>query len=271
MIRARCPGHITCFFSLSDRGSVGTGIRISAYANVEITLRDGSEVNVVMDGTASEAPITKRVLETLMPGIGADVTITNDLPVSQGFGMSAAGAIAAGLCACKVSGRSTNEAYAAAHEAEIALGGGRGDVAAIMSNYEVPVRVTPGIRPQGKIIDSRVEVPRIAVAVLGPPLHTGSILSNAKTRRNISIAGFGMHEEFLEKPSASNLVSLSRRFSGESGLETPEVTKFLKNDKNAAMCMLGNSVFTIGPGFANLPPGAVQVVFRATDEQASLM
>ena len=105
MTKAFCPGHITCFFhpvrtnDVLTTGSRGVGIRISRGATVTLEERSDARVEIVMDGVSSEAKVTRKVLELIRPGEGFDVTIENGLPVSQGFGMSAAGAIAVAIAA----------------------------------------------------------------------------------------------------------------------------------------------------------------------------
>lgn len=106
MITARCPGHITCIFAPGERGdasldtgSRGIGIRTAAGAGVSVSETSGTSVRVVIDGKESEAPVTRNVMERMAPGRGFEVYVENDLPVGQGFGMSAAGAVCAALCA----------------------------------------------------------------------------------------------------------------------------------------------------------------------------
>ncbi len=273
MISARCPGHVTCFFQPVDGpdgpvGSVGVGIRLSKGAVVSLRPRDDSVVNVAIDGEPHEAPITKRVLGRLMPGKGADVNVVNELPVGMGFGMTAAGAIAAGLCACELLGIDQDKAYGAAHEAELALGGGRGDVAAIMSGFHVPVRVRAGMPPAGEVIDSGLSIPVLSLAVLGPPMPTGGVLGDPETLRSIREAGTGLVGKFMEKPSLSALMSMSRRFSKASGVESPAVRVFLDHmDGLAAMCMLGNSVFAP----ARFCCGKWVATLSSTDESAHII
>ncbi|NLL95377.1 MAG: pantothenate kinase [Thermoplasmatales archaeon] len=250
MTTARCPGHVTCFFRPVDGpggpvGSLGVGIRLSMGAVVSVEPRRDAKVDVTMDGAPHDAPITKRVLGRLMPGAGADVTVVNELPVGMGFGMTAAGAIAAGLCACGLLGLDEGMAYSAANEAELALGGGRGDVAAIMSGFHVPVRIRAGMPPEGEVVDSGLTVPVLSLAVLGTQMPTGEVLGDPATLRRIRDAGDGLVDEFLENPSLDAVMSLSRGFSAAAGVESPEMSGFLDGMRGrAAMCMLGNSAFS---------------------------
>ena len=148
-------------------GSRGVGIRLSLGARAEVVPRDDGEVIVTLDGEVSDAPVTRAVASIMAPGTGFDISIDNDLPVSQGFGMSAAGAIAAGLAIADVAGMSRSEAFAAAHVAEVRCGGGLGDVSAIVGGRDVPIRTVAGLPPHGAVRNAGFKIPRITLAVGG--------------------------------------------------------------------------------------------------------
>ena len=101
MITAFCPGHITCFFhpirsyDPMSAGSRGVGIKLSKGAKVTLDERSDDRIITTMDGREMDCRITKLAVKDIDPSRGYDVTIENDLPVGQGFGMSAAGSIAA--------------------------------------------------------------------------------------------------------------------------------------------------------------------------------
>ncbi len=251
MITAFCPGHITCFFhpvrsyDPMSAGSRGVGIKLSKGARVSIEERTDGKIVTVMDGQETDCRITKMAIRDIDPEGGYDVTIENDLPVGQGFGMSAAGSIAAALCVCNLRGRSEQDAFRAAHHSEIAGGGGYGDVSGIMGRSHVPVREIAGLPPLGKVIDSGLRL-ELSVAILGGPLDTGDTLANEDTMRRIQETGSLFVTEFIERPSLKALFSYSGRFSDSIGLETPEIRTALSKlraEGNAGMCMLGHSIF----------------------------
>ena len=99
MTVAFSPGHITCFFHPVDSegilktGSRGVGIRISGGTEVSVDERSDSRIVTSIDGKIVSAPVTENVVSQIAPGRGYDIEFINDLPVSQGFGMSASGAI----------------------------------------------------------------------------------------------------------------------------------------------------------------------------------
>ena len=253
MTSAFCPGHITCFFHpvrtdrLETTGSRGAGIRLSLGANVTMEERSDSRIDVIMDGRLSDANITRYVIGKICPGRGFDVTIENDLPVGQGFGMSAAGAIAAAMCLCRIVGRDVEDAYLIAHEAEVVNSGGLGDVAAIQCAGKQPVWLIPGVTPNGMVIDTGVNLGDLTLAVTGEKLSTGTVINDPIMQTRMNEIGGRMVDDYSSNPSMERLFSFSREFSTSMDLESDDVRNALDklNRKGmAGMCMLGHSIFT---------------------------
>jgi len=256
MISAFCPGHVTCFFhpvrtgDPGTTGSRGAGLRLSLGTTVMMEERTDGRIEITMDGALSEAPVTRRVISQILPGRGLDITIENELPVGQGFGMSASGAIAAALCACEIAGIDHGEAFRYAHIAEVVEGGGLGDVAAIACNGHQPVRVRPGLPPYGEVVDTGLRIERLTLAVVGDKLSTAPVINDPDMQRRMSEIGSGMVDAYMKGPSLDLLFRLSRQFSSSMGLEADGVRKALDrlNGRSpAGMCMLGHSIFTTLP------------------------
>ncbi|MDO5853394.1 MAG: pantothenate kinase [Thermoplasmata archaeon] len=257
MIGAFCPGHVSCIFQpvssydVMSTGSRGVGIRLSIGARATVEERDDGAVNIWLDGVQSIAHITRKAAEDLAPGRGFDIRIENALPVSQGFGMSAAGAIAASLCIAEITGQSRTRAFAAAHAAEVMGGGGLGDVSAIVAGRDVPIRTVAGFPPHGTVVNAGFRFPRLTLVVLGQQLETDSVLGDSRRLAAIREASAAAMDDFEASPTYQNLFEASNRFSSESGLESPAIRRVIEslNAKgfNAGMCMLGNSVFTDAP------------------------
>ena len=253
MTSAFCPGHITCFFhpvrtdDVRTTGSRGAGIRLSLGAHVTVEERSDSRTEITMDGSPSDAKVTGYVLNELCPGRGFDVTIENDLPVGQGFGMSAAGAIAAAMCLCRITDRDTDDAYLVAHKAEVACSGGLGDVAAIQCAGKQPVRLVPGVVPFGKVVDTGVDLGGLTLAVTGKKLNTGTVINDPVMQARMNEIGSRMVDDYFADPSAERLFAFSREFSSSMGLESDDVKSALDilcKKGMAGMCMLGHSIFT---------------------------
>ncbi len=257
MTSAFCPGHVSCIFQpvssydIMCTGSRGVGIRLSLGSRATVEPRDDGQVNIWLDGQQAIAHITRMAAERLAPGKGFDIRIENDLPVSQGFGMSASGALAAALCIAEMTGQSRTAAFSAAHAAEVNGGGGLGDVAAIVAGRDVPVRTVAGFPPHGKVVNAGFAFPTLTLAVLGPLLETDSVLGDSRMVEAIRKASAESLEGFLDDPTPENLFEMSNKFSSESDLESPAIRKTIESLKSkgygAGMCMLGNSVFTDAP------------------------
>ena len=255
MTKAFCPGHITCFFhpvrtdDPVTTGSRGVGLRLSLGTYVTMEERSDSRLSIVMDGTESDAPITRSVMEQICPGRGFDITVENQLPVGQGFGMSASGAIAAALCACLFMGIDQENAYRYAHIAEVLQGGGLGDVSAIMSNARMPVRIRPGLPPYGEVIESNQKSQTFTLAVVGGKLSTAPVISDPDMQRRMNEIGSRMVDDYASDPTMERMYLRSREFSSSLGIESAEVSSALKVlGKESGMCMLGHSIFTSRSG-----------------------
>lgn len=282
MTAAFCPGHITCFFApaggtgedILSKGSLGAGIRITLGADVEVTERSDTKTIVTIDGAVSEAPVTRSVLSQMAPGRGFDVTVMNGLPCGEGFGISAAGAIAAAFCLAEAFERPPKDAFEAAHRAEIYGGGGLGDVSALYCLEHQPVRIKAGLPPRGTVIGTGVSFPHLTLAVLGPKMNTGSVLSDPARRAAIVSAGKDAVEEYLKAPSKEALYRISNRFSAGSGIEHTAVSEAIaalgERGYGAGMCMLGNSIFTDAPSdiVEEVCPGADVFGCASTDAPA---
>lgn len=257
MISAFCPGHITCFFqpitSLDplSAGSRGAGIRLSLGTTVKVAPCPGNDiVTKVNDGTASDS-IIRGAVRAIDPTGGYEINVRHDLPVGQGFGMSAADAVAVSLCICRITGKNKSEGYRAAHVADLLGGGGRGDVAGIMGKCQQPVRTVAGIPPFGRVEDFHVNVGKLTLAVLGPSLNTRDVLSDREKYIGIRDAGSEAMDSFLREPSLERLFEISNKFSEKARIRSPEIDLAIRELEDrgfmASMCMLGNSIFTNAP------------------------
>jgi len=255
--RAFCPGHVTGFFEicrgkdLLSTGSRGAGMCLSFGATSEVTVTDSPRrrVRILLDGKESPAAVTREAVARLLGRRTASITVStaHDLPIGQGFGMSAAGALSATVALASLLGDGRQRAFEAAHEAEIVKGGGLGDVSAIHRGG-ITVRERPGLPPRGKV--RRIDgAPQVLLCVVGRPIRTRSVLSDAAAIRAINASGGRKVDELMRRPSMERLVELSAEFMVESGLATRAVARAVEaaSDHGAAsMSMLGNSVFAVG-------------------------
>ncbi|MCQ2086156.1 MAG: hypothetical protein MJY54_01865 [archaeon] len=228
-------------------GSRGVGIKLSKGTNVILEERSDNKIIITVDGRSSDCKIAELAVKNIISDKGFDITINNDFPIGQGFGMSASAAIAAALCACEYSGKDKKEAYKSAHIADIKGGGGLGDVSGIVCNSNFPVRKRAGIPPYGEVIDLNLKKTNISIAILGDPLHTRDIISDSKLSEKLIRIGSRCVDLFIKSPSKDSLFYLSNEFSSSTGLETVKISDAIRKVSkvgNAGMCMLGHSIFT---------------------------
>lgn len=256
---AFAPGHISGFFEpvywpndLERSGSRGSGLCISHGAISEVSIVDTSQqqIDIFLNTAASDAPVTRYALSYLIQDRPLHVLVRTffDLPLSQGFGMSAAGALSASLALSQLLSLSRHHAIQAAHRAEVHCRTGLGDV--IASSFGgVEIRREPGIPPWGAIEHIPGNHHDVVIAVIGEDMQTQSILSDTTRLKDIASTGRYCMKKILEAPSLEQLFSLSQIFSWKTGLAQKKLRDVITQANRygrASMCMLGNSVFAVG-------------------------
>ena len=137
---AFCPGHVTAFFEVHEdpnpraKGSRGAGLCLSLGVRTVARVRDAPRpsIDVIVNDRRQKAEVTQRVIEKLVGSRSLQVKVLSEtpLPVSQGFGVSAAAALSTALALDDALGQGVprNELVAIAHETEVECGTGLGDV-----------------------------------------------------------------------------------------------------------------------------------------------
>jgi len=255
---AFAPGHISGFFEpvyneqdMSRTGSRGAGVNVSLGAVSEVVVKSAvkQDFEIYVNGRKSNAPVIRLALKYLLGEQKFKVFVRTNLglPVGQGFGMSAAGAVSATFAVAKILGFSAAEAMKASHFAEVQLKTGLGDVLACCFGG-VEIRKTPGLPPWGVIehIPGNFE---LVLCVVGKRMDTRKILLDPAKASGIVNYGKYCTKKLLENPSVENLFSLSQVFADKTNLMDKRVFDAVKVANQfgmASMCMLGNSVFAMG-------------------------
>ncbi|MCJ7572147.1 MAG: pantoate kinase [Candidatus Thermoplasmatota archaeon] len=256
--KAFAPGHISGFFEpvfyledLIRTGSRGAGVSISLGALSEVIVEESQKggIQIFINGKKSPAPVTNLALKYIIGNNPLNVVVKThlDLPIGQGFGMSAAGALSSCLAICKSLGLSSEDALKAAHMTEVQLRTGLGDV--ISSFFGgLEIRKSPGLPPWGLIehIPGQFE---LVLCVIGKKIDTKKVLDNPALVRKISEYGRLCTKKLLENPSIENFCYQSQIFTKKTGLADKKTLQAIDSVKNlgvASMCMLGNSIFASG-------------------------
>ncbi|MGD9963636.1 MAG: pantoate kinase, partial [Thermoplasmata archaeon] len=249
--------HVTGFFEIrmDDNpllaGSRGAGMCLSLGATSEVVLVPATKqsMKITINGKNSKADVTRRAIRHLIgdKGYRVEVTTELELPVSQGFGMSAAGSLSAAMAAALLLGKERQEAYEAAHKAEVESGCGLGDVAAIHRGG-ITLRRRAGLPPLGEVVRIQGE-PEVVLAIIGRRLLTKEILKDEAKRREINDKGGYLVDSLVKQPSLEKLMTNSRIFALETGLATKRIARAIETASmygQASMSMLGSSVFAVG-------------------------
>jgi pantoate kinase len=252
--QAFVPGHVTGFFTV-DRdddptvaGSRGAGVALAD--GVTVTVRESTDPAVWLDGDRVEIAAVSRVRSTLEAKVA--VRGETDLPVGAGFGVSGAMALGTALATNDLLDRalSERELVTIAHGAEVQAGTGLGDVVA-QARGGMPIRLEPG-GPLENEMDGIPARPRIEYLSLGE-LATDDVLAAADGR--LTRAGENALSRVVERPTPAAFIRASRQFSRESELLTDDVRDVVDavtdTGGDAAMAMLGETVFALGTGLSD--------------------
>jgi pantoate kinase len=257
---AFAPSHVTGIFAPRldardprGRGSVGAGLVLSAGVTASVGWRPASRSSVVVTADRRGAfDIARTVAERLgarRPG-RIVVHLEHELPIGQGFGSSAAGALATGLAVARALGLPRKRAVEVAHLADLFGGGGLGGVAAILGGG-LELRVKPGIPPFGRVLRVPVDG-HVVVGTVGASLRTRALLASPALRARVDRAE-GAFEELGTAPDWGQFWAASERFTDLARLAPPGLVAVVRGLRRrgarAAQAMFGRSFF------ASLPPG----------------
>ena len=285
--RGQCGAHITLLFTIDDssedpvyQGSRGAGICLKDGVEAIAKGENGSgEMIVRFKNREYESRIYQDVLSELVekiPEIGDfdwELDIIMSLPTSQGFGMSASGAVASSMAIQRAIGIPHEEcvrrSFLVAHIVERKRSSGLGDTTALSSGG-VERRIAAGSPFSGPLLDNgpgvsqgwSVDIPILISWKEKTGRHTSSYIDNENWRRKICLAGEHAMERIgrgeWKEHRWPELIEESLRFSSDSGLEKDasrsEIIESVKKAINssefseslsAMLCMLGESVVIV--------------------------
>jgi pantoate kinase len=254
---AFAPGHISGFFApkfdkdFLKTGSRGAGINISLGAKSEVIINNSKkrDIKIFINGKKSIFPIIQTALKYLIGErkINIDIRTTLDLPLGQGFGMSAASVVSSSYALSKIMNISYYDALKASHYSEIYHKTGLGDVISCTFGG-IEIRNKPGIPPWGSI-EHIIGNYELVICIIDYVIETKKILLDTNKIKLIKKYGNYCTDEIKESPTIENLFLLSNFFTEKTNLGTKKVLEAIRTANKfgkASMCMLGNSIFAIG-------------------------
>jgi pantoate kinase len=175
------------------------------------------------------------------------VELEHQLPIGQGFGMSAAGALATALSVGRVLGEPRGRSVTLAHLADLFGGGGLGGVSAILGGG-LEVRRTPGVPPFGRV-EHRSFLRPIVLAVTGPPLPSPPLLRDRRFRTRVDRAAAVGLKALLGNTTTDRFLTEAERFADRLGLADVRLKRIVRSlraeDIRVSQAMFGRSLFAV--------------------------
>tara|TARA_B100001250_G_scaffold410825_1_gene438057 strand:- start:1973 stop:2950 length:978 start_codon:yes stop_codon:yes gene_type:complete len=285
---SRSGAHVSLVFTVHsdsedplEQGSYGVGLCLEAGISTSCRSDPASitGVTVIINGRPSEEELHSEVLAECIL-LDSDLTqmhhtfdVQSQLPFSQGFGLSAAGALSAARCLLAMSSLPLKDqdraAWMIAHRVERKLSGGLGDVTALHAGG-IARRTNPGspfrmenqdfISGPGKSESWESPIPVLAVWRKTQSRHTSEYIDSPDWSKKIRNAGIqAMNSLGVNDWNESRwhqIIESSNEFAEESGLLDDASRRELLNEVKWALrsfeprlsillCMLGESVVVL--------------------------
>jgi pantoate kinase len=256
--RAFAPGNISGIFKVihdpDPQKMHSLGLSFTVHQGVTAQVEEAAATQVYFNGAAVEFP-TVHSLALSLASVPLRIELSSPLPISSGFGLSGASALATALAinALLGLGRDPRQLALAAHVAEVRHLTGLGDVCAQFHGGCL-IKLRPG-DPLGAQPLDVAEQP-IYYRYFSPIL-TAEVLRDEERKRRINDAAdqalAGVADLVGQKAiDFERCIRLARGFAQDSGLMAdPQVRGLVEEieaDGGAAsMIMLGNAVFSTRP------------------------
>ncbi|MAH91111.1 MAG: hypothetical protein CMA11_05015 [Euryarchaeota archaeon] len=267
-------GHVTLLFSIHSKsllarnqGSRGAGFCLEdgVEATARIIDEKSDRISVTaMDGTPFDegkqlyTDLLDSFRELFKVDSAVEINIQLELPVSQGFGMSAAGLLATSLALGEIFNRGDEGQLARlAHRIERKISGGLGDILGLWAGG-CELRITPGSPPfPGKAIGFDVGCPALLVWDPEGGKHTSNYIDDPIWKSKITKAGEAAVERLKQYEWDLTiwdmLLDEADQFALDSGLLEEEgranlLNLVLENSNDTMschLCMLGTSLIVV--------------------------
>ena len=252
------PSHITGFFNIRNddnplvNGSCGAGFLLNKGVTTSIKKTSKDETSIKINGKIDKRneTIIHEVLKLLDIEDSFKINQSVEVPIGAGFGTSAASALgtAIGISNILDLNHDMIKSGQIAHQAEIKLGSGLGDVIAELGKGIV-LRTKPGAPGIGEISCFNNETIYVACKTFGE-IETSDIIQDPHYKKVISDVGLNLTKKFIKNPSVDKFLDYSYKFSSDTNLMSKEVSNLIDylngmdNILGSSMAMLGNTVFS---------------------------
>ena len=254
------PSHITGIFNIEEhinplkKGSCGVGILLDK--GVITTVKESSKDKIAIKINGKKDKFNEIIIkETLkLLKITSNLKITQEIqvPVGCGFGTSASSALGVAIAISNSLnlGHDLISSGKIAHNAEINLGSGLGDVIAETSKGLV-YRTKAGGPGYGNVLEIKIPDELYVGTKTFDSINTKDIITDSSYKNKINLIGCKLLDKFSLNPNLENFLKYSLEFSKKTNLISSEVLKEvnkLNSDKDilgSSMAMLGNTVFAI--------------------------
>jgi pantoate kinase len=253
-------GHLTGIFEIKDssknlleKGSLGAGLSISRGVKTTVSYDDKPKVDIYFNGNkmhSSNTTVTRKIIEFLVPlkeRIHFQIKQDFEVPLSTGFGASAAGALG---CAFSINDyfeleMSKIKLFQIAHQVEVLLKSGLGDIIGLYQGG-LEIRTKEGAPGFGRTIAFTNDQDWKLATISFGSLPTAEVLSDPNKRKLINSAGNKMIKKLIKNPVYSEFINLTKKFTLSASLTSPKMQKFFSSVPegiDVAQIMLGDSLF----------------------------
>ena len=267
-------GHVTLLFSIHsnsllsrNQGSKGAGFCLEDGVEVSIKRTDNETDKIsvtTIDGSILDgglklySDLIESFRELFQINERIDVNVRLELPISQGFGMSAAGLLATSLCLGEFFDRGDEGQLARlAHRIERQISGGLGDILGLWAGG-CELRTKPGSPPSPGVAQG-FSVGCKALLVWDPDgmKHTSGYIDDPSWKKKITLAGEASVNRLMQNSWDIGvwdiLLQEADKFALESGLLEEKTRADLLDvvltnattNMSCHLCMLGTSLIVV--------------------------
>lgn len=254
---AFAPGHVTGVFSPDlrsrdprGRGSIGAGLVLELGARAAVRWSPNVRRRLLLrSNVGGPLPISNDVVRHLWSDRGGrlEVWLQHDLPIGQGFSMSAAGALATAMALGRMFGISQTRAIEVAHLADLFGRGGLGGVASILGGG-LEIRQRAGVPPWGRVRHLAARG-RLVIGVTGRPIASPDLLSSPAFLRRVQRSAPPRLGRLERTPSLPAFFEEAWGFARDLDIASPPLRRFLQWANSAGIAatqaMFGNSFIAL--------------------------